>query len=123
MIGMSRITGRRISDSAPVYTHLHQSIHDILTTLIGTRLCRRDYGSLIPHLIDQPSNQATQLRLMSAAVTAIIRWEPRVKINRAVVSQLAEQPGRWTLTTTGTVINANGMATAFNDQFALGIAA
>ena len=32
--------------------HLNQSIADILTTPIGTRVMRPDYGSNIPRLID-----------------------------------------------------------------------
>lgn len=41
---------------------------------------RRDYGSVIPDLIDQPLNQATLLRLYAATAAAIMKWEPRFKI-------------------------------------------
>ena len=78
MIGMSRSTGLVVTDG----DHLHQSLHDIATTRIGTRLCRRDYGSLVPDLIDQPVNNITRLRLMSALAAAYIRFEPRVRIQR-----------------------------------------
>lgn len=77
---MNRNTGRFIDDEAE---HIRQSIGDILTTPIGSRLKRREYGSLIPELIDQPSNAATRLRLMSASVMAIVRWEPRVTVQTA----------------------------------------
>ena len=39
MKGMSRLTGYTITDDeSQEYAHLKQSIHDILSTLIGTRL-------------------------------------------------------------------------------------
>lgn len=74
---MNRDTGRRLTDEA---AHIRQSIRDILTTPVGSRLMRREYGSLIPELIDQPANDANRLRLMSASVSAILRWEPRVTV-------------------------------------------
>lgn len=81
-VGMNCSTGARLDDLA----HIRQSIRDILTTRIGTRLMRREYGSLVPELIDQPGNQSTRLRLMAATVMAIIRWEPRVLITKVSYS-------------------------------------
>lgn len=80
--GMNASTGSALSD----IQHIQQSIRDILTTRIGTRTMRRNYGSIVPELIDQPTNPATQLRLMAATVMAIIRWEPRVLINKVQFS-------------------------------------
>jgi phage baseplate assembly protein W len=62
--------------------HIRQSVRDILATRIGSRVMRRDYGSLIPELIDQPGNAAHLLRLRAATVMAILRWEPRLDITR-----------------------------------------
>ena len=75
--GMNDTTGTVVDDA----DHIRQSVRDILTTPLGSRLMRRDYGSEIFALIDQPQNGATRLRLMAAAVTALLRWEPRIKIN------------------------------------------
>ena len=63
---MDRTTGRRITGM----NHLQQSIADILTTPLGTRLQRRTYGSLLPSLIDQPDNGPTRLRCYSASASA-----------------------------------------------------
>lgn len=79
-MAMSRITGREISRAE----HLKQSIDDILTTPIGSRVMRRDYGSLIPDLIDQPLIGSTVVRLYAAAAAALHRWEPRIKVNRVL---------------------------------------
>jgi phage baseplate assembly protein W len=90
MIGLSRVTGLAIDGS----DHLRQSLHDIASTLIGTRLCRRDYGSLVPELIDQPVNAATTMRLMSALTTAYVLWEPRVRIQK-ITLHATDQPQQW----------------------------
>ncbi len=80
--GMSRTLGNLLSSDE----HLRQSIFDILMTPLGSRLIRRDYGSLLPFLIDSPINSATKLKLMSAIATAIVKWEPRVKVRSVSLS-------------------------------------
>lgn len=75
-MGMNASTGRTLAGTQ----HIGQSIGRILSTPLGSRVMRRDFGSLIPTLIDQPMTQATILRLYSAAVVAIREWEPRVKV-------------------------------------------
>ena len=89
MSGMNLNTGRAVAD----LDHLRQSIRDILTTPIGTRLERRTYGSLVPDLIDHPDNNASQVRLFSAVASALLRWEPRFRLTRVGVQRDAERPG------------------------------
>jgi len=57
--------------------HLKQSVFDILRTPIGTRVLRRDYGSEVPALIDQPMNSQTIIKVFAAAAEALDKWEPR----------------------------------------------
>lgn len=102
MTGMSRTTGRSINDAAPYLQHLRQSVHDILSTLVGTRICRRNYGSIVPDLIDQPCNEATKVRLFSATATALTLFEPRLKISQIRIIRF-EYQGVWELELTGTV--------------------
>ena len=68
---MNRLNGSTIT----AMEHIKQSIEDILTTRLGTRIARREYGSLLPELIDHPQNDATRLRLYAATVMALMRWE------------------------------------------------
>lgn len=79
---MNAATGRPLEGDA----HLAQSIADVLMTPIGSRVMRRDYGSLLPELIDQPFNGATRVRLYGAAATALARWEPRLRVTRLAIS-------------------------------------
>lgn len=82
MTGMDRNTGKPIADVA----HIAQSIGDILTTPIGSRVMRREYGSRLFELIDAPMNALTRLMLIAASAGAIRRWEPRIKLDRVAIS-------------------------------------
>ena len=86
MIGMNRTTGAVLAGDA----HLAQSIGDILSTPLGSRVMRRDYGSLLPELLDRPLNAATRLLMIMASAIAIGRWEPRIAVKRIVFEDGAE---------------------------------
>jgi phage baseplate assembly protein W len=82
MRGMNASTGRATAGIA----HLYQSIAKILTTPIGTRIARRDFGSELPELVDAPNNGATRVRLYAAIATALMQWEPRLRLTRVQLS-------------------------------------
>ncbi len=82
MKGMNANTGKAIEGA----DHLAQSIADILSTPLGSRVMLRDYGSLLFDLIDQPLNAATAMLLRAATAIAIQRWEPRIKVSRVSLS-------------------------------------
>lgn len=60
-IGMSRTDGRLLTDEE----HISQSLSDILRTPVGSRVMRREYGSLLPDMIDQPQTPALELQSWS----------------------------------------------------------
>lgn len=76
LLGIHAATGVAIDGAE----HLAQSVGDILTTPIGTRVMRRDYGSMLFDLIDQPLNAATRLLIFAATALALSRWEPRLRL-------------------------------------------
>lgn len=78
MRGMQSGTGKPLSG----LEHLAQSIADILTTPIGSRVMLHEYGSALPELIDQPMNKLTRQRLFAATATALQRWEPRIRLTK-----------------------------------------
>lgn len=80
--GMSSNDGRAITDTE----HLRQSVRDILLTPQGSRLARREYGSLLSALIDQPQNPALRLQMMSVVYVALSRWEPRLTLDAIAIS-------------------------------------
>jgi hypothetical protein len=81
-IGMSQGNGKAITDT----DHLRQSVRDILLTPQGSRIARREYGSLLSTLIDQPQNPALRLQVMSAVYVALSRWEPRLTLDSITIS-------------------------------------
>jgi phage baseplate assembly protein W len=78
MTGMNAKNGSRLSG----IDHIRQSLSDILSTPIGSRVMRRHYGSAVPELIDQPLNGATLLRIYAATAAAVKLWEPRIQLQR-----------------------------------------
>lgn len=103
MNGMNRTTGAALSGNA----HLAQSIGVILSTPLGSRIARRDFGSQLPDLIDAPANATTLVLLYAAAAAAIIRWEPRIDVQRVSLSAADAINGRWILTVTGQIVGTN----------------
>ena len=76
MNGIDATSGRRLAG----IDHLRQSIRDILTTPIGTRVMRRDYGSRLYQLVDAPLTRTTILDLYAATAEALATWEPRIDV-------------------------------------------
>lgn len=103
MDGINALTGKRLSGLA----HLRQSITDILTTPLGSRVMTRTYGSRLFNLIDAPMNQQTIAELRAAVAEALNGtnprdgqpWEPRFKLTRVAV--VAASPGRVEFDLTG----------------------
>lgn len=93
MPGMNAHTGSALSG----VEHIRQSVADILTTPIGSRIMRRDYGSLLPELIDQPLNGPTALRAYAATVVALMKWEPRIRVQQVTRQVSTQRPGRFDL--------------------------
>ncbi|MBH3422856.1 GPW/gp25 family protein [Pseudomonas gessardii] len=99
---MNRETGGAIGD----LDLISQAITDILTTRIGTRVMRREYGSLLPELVDHPFNDATRLRVYAATVMALMRHEPRISLNRVQFLGASLQ-GQSVLDLEGTLVDTN----------------
>lgn len=87
---MDATTGHRLD----YLDHLRQSVTDILTTPLGSRVMRRDYGSLLPEMIDRPLTDATLLQVYAATVMALLRWEPRLRVTAVRTSVCTTSPGR-----------------------------
>jgi uncharacterized protein len=110
MTGLSRTTATVLS----LADHVSQSITDILSTPIGSRVMRRDYGSDLPNLIDAPLNGDTLVDVFAATAEAIDKWEPRFALRRVDVTDAAS--GRLAISMSGelgdvpTVITAEVLA-------------
>ncbi|MDD1975301.1 MULTISPECIES: GPW/gp25 family protein [Pseudomonas] len=88
MIGMDRRSGQPLSGLA----HVRQSIEDILTTPLGSRRMRPDYGSKLRRFVDLPVNEGWKSAVQAEVARSLGRWEPRLKLERVrVVSVMAGQ--------------------------------
>jgi phage baseplate assembly protein W len=73
---MDRHTGQPISG----IEHLRQSMADVLSTSLGSRRQRPDYGSKLRAYVDMPVNEGWKSSVQAEAVRALARWEPRLKL-------------------------------------------
>lgn len=101
-LGMNSQTGLSISE----VEHIRQSVRDILVTPVGSRVIRREYGSLLSALIDQPQTPALRLQIMAACYSAILKWEPGVSLT-TITFERSETDGGLYVDITGTR-SANG---------------
>lgn len=95
MDGMDAKTGKLLGG----IDHLRQSIRDIITTPIGSRVMRREYGSRLFQLVDAPMNRSTITDIYAATAEAIMRWEPRLQVTQVQIA--SAQPGSIELDVTG----------------------
>lgn len=86
--GINAVTGKRLSD----WDHVQQSIRIILSTPIGSRVMRRDFGSRLPDLVDAKMTDRNILAIYSESAEAINRWEPRFRMRYGSVTR-AEATG------------------------------
>lgn len=106
MNGMDRHTGKALAG----IEHLRQSITDLLTTPLGSRLMRPDYGSRLFDALDAPTNAAMQMELYTAVAEALTRWEPRFVLSRVQLEGI--YPGQVQLTIEGQAVE-NGQPLRF----------
>ena len=102
-VGIDRNTGAVLVG----WPHVAQSIVTIVTTEIGERVQRRDFGSLVPALLDRPQNEETLMAFFMAIAEAIeprrvrssIYGEPRFQLMQIMVD--VTTPGRVSIGMTG----------------------
>lgn len=76
-IGLNAQTGGTITG----WSHVLQSVENILTTRFGARIMREYYGSFFPPMLGRANISRQEAPLvMSAIATAIMQWEPRIHI-------------------------------------------
>lgn len=95
MIGLDRRTGQPITG----LDHLRQSIEDILTTPIGSRRMRPEYGSTLRRYVDMPVNEGWKSAVQAEVARSLGRWEPRLRLERVRV--IAVVGGQISLELTG----------------------
>lgn len=101
-IGMSRTDGRTITDTE----HISQSLSDILRTPVGSRVMRREYGSLLFDMLDQPQTPALELQIKVAVFMAVLKWEPRISLTSVTTER--QYNGKLVINLTGQLAETGG---------------
>ena len=96
MNGMNMDTGKILTD----IEYLRQSIWRVLSTPIGERIMRPDFGSRLPDLVDYPFNASTRLDMEAAVSDALARWEPTFDLDTVEIGM--NNPGIVLINLTGT---------------------
>lgn len=103
MIGMDRRTGQPLAGIA----HLRQSIEDILSTPLGSRRMRPEYGSQLRRYVDLPVNEGWKSAVQAEVARALGRWEPRLQLERVKVIALIG--GQVSMSLRGRYLGADAM--------------
>jgi phage baseplate assembly protein W len=105
-----------ITNGKPIFqiAHIKQSITNILTTPIGSRVMRRDYGSRLFERIDQPINGELIAEIYSDIVEALFIWEPRFELDQVLVQSIS--PGKITIDLIGSFLSNGEKITLENIQ-------
>ncbi|TKX33241.1 GPW/gp25 family protein [Campylobacter taeniopygiae] len=69
---------------------IEESVKDILTTPLGSRVMRPDYGSLLYTLIDRKIDDDFRVKLTRYTAEAISKWEKRVKLKGVRLNKMQE---------------------------------
>lgn len=84
MQGMNRRDGKPLAGT----DHICQSIVDILTTPLGTRVMLPEYGSNLFNLVDNPQDPALAMKIIMASAGALAKWEPRIRVDSVNVQAI-----------------------------------
>lgn len=90
MKGMNRSTGKVLAGT----DHIRQSVIDILTTPLGTRVMLPDYGSNLQDLVDNPSDPVLAIKIIMASAGALAKWEPRIRVDKVKPVALDAKTGK-----------------------------
>lgn len=94
-MGMNSKTGKELSG----YSHLEQSITDILSTPLGTRVMKREYGSKLHDYIDAPMTQGLTMEIFASIGESLEKWEPRFRLKK--IETIKAGSGHLEITMTG----------------------
>ena len=101
---LNRNTGEDLgSDIA----HVKQSIHDILSTPVGTRVMLREYGSDLPYYVDRLITEDLYMDIYQASAEALDRWEKRFKLTTVKIDKTQSQLGKLVIDLEGIYLPTN----------------
>lgn len=90
---------------------IRESLHILLSTQLGERVMLSEYGCNLEHLLFEPLSLSTQTYISKIIETAIILYEPRIRLNRIDYEMEDVQNGLVSINVDYTIVKTN---TRFN---------
>lgn len=87
--------------------HIEESIIQILGTKIGSRVIRRDFGSMLRGIVFDPNDPQLDVQIDYIIRSAIEKWEPRVIVGPITIDRSEWKDGRIEIDITFTIIKTN----------------
>ncbi|WP_339760719.1 GPW/gp25 family protein [uncultured Hoeflea sp.] len=87
MAGIDRRTGKGLSN----YDHALQSVEVILSTRIGSRVMRRQFGGGVAEILGRAVTPPLFALFQQLVATAIDTWEPRFQVRKITPLGTVEQ--------------------------------
>jgi Bacteriophage baseplate protein W len=72
---------------------VRQQLQVILSTRPGEQLMRPGFGAGLTEFLGEPDTIATRRRIYDRVNDTVVRWEPRVQVDRIEVADLPGRPG------------------------------
>jgi len=72
---------------------VRQQLQVILSTRPGEQLMRPGFGAGLTEFLGEPDTIATRRRIYDRVNETVVRWEPRVEVDRIEVNDLPGRPG------------------------------
>jgi len=88
-------------------SHINESLYQILGTLIGSRVIRRDFGSQIKGIVFEPNDPILDTMFDYMIRHAINDWEPRVIVGPINIDRSFWKEGRIEIDIFFTIIKTN----------------
>lgn len=87
---------RGVDDGRLAYAFDHDSVREVIWNLLATRpgerVMRPEFGIGLHDFVHRPNNESTRRAIQDAIKQGIRRWEPRVELDRVVVTAHPEHP-------------------------------
>ena len=86
---------------------IRQSLHIILSTRVGERVMRSDFGTGLHNMVYHNMDLTARTQLRAAIERAILYWEPRITLNKVSFDMSEERSGKLSILLEYTVRQTN----------------
>jgi len=88
-------------------TDIQSSLEILLSTRLGERVMRPDYGCNLDELVFEPLTTTFKTYIQDLIMTAILYHEPRIQVNKIDLDDTGDLDGRITITVDYTIRATN----------------